>query len=116
MSLVCLRQRDIKSLVAYSSVVHIGGCIIGLFICSLSGFKGCVYIMIAHGLCSSGLFFIVNSIYERSLSRSLFISKGLLNILPRFRLGMFLLLRANIAAPPTINLVGELSLIICIVG
>lgn len=112
----CLRQRDIKSLVAYSSVVHIGGCIIGLFIFLNTGQKGCVYIIIAHGLCSSGLFFIVNRLYERVRRRSLLIRKGLINILPGFRLGWFLLLAANIAAPPTINLIGELDLIISIVG
>lgn len=81
-SLLCLRQLDIKSLVAYSSVVHIGICMAGLFSINFYGLTGSYVIMIGHGLCSSGLFFLVNVIYSCSGSRSLVINKGGINIMP----------------------------------
>ena len=69
-----------------------------------------------HGLCSSGLFCLANMVYERIRSRSLLISKGLLNFMPRIGLWWFLLRAGNIAAPPTLNLLGEVSLIIRVVS
>jgi len=69
-------------------------------------------IIIRHGLSSSGLFCIVNIYYERSGRRSLFINKGLLLVLPLFTLIMFMLCAANVSAPPTINLLSEILLII----
>lgn len=83
----CLRMIDIKLLVASSSVVHIRGCIGGLMIFSNLGVLGCLLMIVAHGLCSSGLFYLVNVAYERTHSRRIFISKGLINIVPG--LGLF---------------------------
>lgn len=82
-SLICLRQRDIKSLIAYSSVAHIGLVLCGLMLFSFWGLSGSVCLMIGHGLCSSGLFCLANISYERLGSRRLLISKGLLNFIPR---------------------------------
>nr|YP_009445862.1 NADH dehydrogenase subunit 4 [Eurythenes maldoror]ATX68770.1 NADH dehydrogenase subunit 4 [Eurythenes maldoror] len=115
-SLGCLRQMDMKLLVASSSVVHMGGCIGGLFVLSDVGYKGCVGMMVAHGLCSSGLFYIVNLVYERTHSRSMFISKGLLNLMPSMSLWWFLLVSVNMAAPPSINLLSEIMLIISLIS
>lgn len=84
--LVCLRHIDIKLLIASSSVVHMRMCIGGVFILSDWGYKGCLLVMLAHGLCSSGLFYLANLVYERTRSRSLFISKGFLRLMPRMRL------------------------------
>ena len=81
-SLICLRQFDIKSLVAYSSVAHIGLVISGILIINLSGIIGSLILILAHGLCSSGLFCLTNIVYERTSSRSLFINKGIINIIP----------------------------------
>lgn len=110
-SLICLRQRDIKSLVAYSSVAHIGIVIGGLITLSNWGITGSLAIIIAHGLCSSGLFCLVNINYERIFSRRLFLNKGFINILPRLSLIWFLLCSSNIAAPPSLNLLSEIFLI-----
>lgn len=110
-SLRCLRQTDIKSLIACSSVVHIRTCIGSLLIFSEWGKQGAVLIIIAHGLCSSGLFFLAGIIYNLTNSRRLLVNKGLLNIIPSIRLGWFLLLRCNIACPPTINLLSEIKII-----
>nr|YP_784041.1 NADH dehydrogenase subunit 4 [Scutigerella causeyae]ABF93309.1 NADH dehydrogenase subunit 4 [Scutigerella causeyae] len=110
-SLICLRQVDMKSLVAYSSVGHMGMVIGGLFSGNFLGLEGGFSMMIAHGLCSSGLFCSVNMIYERLMSRSLIVSKGLLEIFPSFSLGWFFLCVGNMAAPPSLNLVSEIMLI-----
>ena len=110
-SLVCLRQVDLKALIAYSSVAHIGIVLAGLITLSYWGSCGAYTLIIAHGLCSSGLFCLANISYERLGRRSLLINKGLLNFIPSLALWWFLLSSANIAAPPTLNLLGEISLL-----
>nr|YP_009564031.1 NADH dehydrogenase subunit 4 [Ombrastacoides huonensis]QAX91381.1 NADH dehydrogenase subunit 4 [Ombrastacoides huonensis] len=115
-SVMCLRQVDMKSLIAYSSVAHMGLVLGGLATSSLWGWTGAVVIMIGHGLCSSGLFCLANVVYERLGSRSLLIGKGLLNFMPSLGVWWFLLAVGNIAAPPTLNLLGEISLIMSLVS
>jgi len=108
---MCLRQIDLKSLIAYSSVAHIGLVIGGVITLTLWGLRGALTLMIAHGLCSSGLFCLANITYERLGSRSLLINRGLLHLIPRISLWWFLLRAGNIAAPPTLNLLGEITLL-----
>nr|AWV84558.1 NADH dehydrogenase subunit 4 [Anopheles funestus]AWV84571.1 NADH dehydrogenase subunit 4 [Anopheles funestus]AWV84883.1 NADH dehydrogenase subunit 4 [Anopheles funestus] len=115
-SLVCLRQTDLKALIAYSSVAHMGIVLSGLLTMSYWGLTGSYALMIAHGLCSSGLFCLANISYERMGSRSLLINKGLLNFMPSLSLWWFLLCSGNMAAPPTLNLLGEISLLNSIVA
>nr|UOU84988.1 NADH dehydrogenase subunit 4 [Chrysopilus cristatus] len=110
-SLVCLRQTDLKALIAYSSVAHMGIVLGGLMTMTYYGYCGSYTLMIAHGLCSSGLFCLANVSYERLGSRSLLINKGLLNFMPSMTLWWFLLCSGNMAAPPTLNLLGEISLL-----
>lgn len=110
-SLICLRQRDIKSLIAYSSVSHIGLVLGGIMTMNSWGFYGSLIIIISHGLCSSGLFCLANITYERLGRRRLFLNKGLINLIPRIALWWFLLCSSNIAAPPSFNLLGEIMLI-----
>lgn len=108
---ICCRLNDLKALVAYSSVAHIGLVICGVFTIYIWGYRGGLIIMISHGLASSGLFCMVNMYYERSRRRRIFINKGLIAILPLMSLFIFLLRAANIAAPPTVNLLSEIFLI-----
>nr|QDO72159.1 NADH dehydrogenase subunit 4 [Pandalus japonicus] len=115
-SLMCLRQTDIKSLIAYSSVAHMGLVLCGLMVFSWWGLGGAVTVMVGHGLCSSGLFCLANMAYERVGSRSLLLSKGLMNFMPSMALWWFLLSAGNMAAPPTLNLLGEISLILGVVS
>nr|YP_009002551.1 NADH dehydrogenase subunit 4 [Cherax dispar]CDL72641.1 NADH dehydrogenase subunit 4 [Cherax dispar] len=115
-SLMCLRQVDMKSLIAYSSVAHMGLVLGGLVSMSSWGLNGALVVMIGHGLCSSGLFCLANMAYERLGSRSLMISKGLLSFMPSMGLWWFVLVVGNMAAPPTLNLMGEISLIISVVS
>nr|AML26472.1 NADH dehydrogenase subunit 4 [Staphylinidae sp. BMNH 1274657] len=110
-SLICLRQSDIKSLIAYSSVAHMGLVLGGLMTYSIWGLYGSLSMMLAHGLCSSGLFCLANLSYERLGSRSLYLSKGMINIMPSLSLWWFLLCSSNMAAPPSFNLLGEIMLI-----
>ena len=109
--LICLCQVDLKSLIAYSSVAHIGIVLAGLITITCWGLGGSYVLIIAHGLCSSGLFCLANITYERLGSRRLFINKGLINLIPRICLWWFLLRSCNMAAPPRINLLGEISLL-----
>nr|AST10253.1 NADH dehydrogenase subunit 4 [Leucochrysa pretiosa] len=115
-SLLCLRQIDLKSLIAYSSVSHMSLVIAGIMTMNYWGFSGSYSLMIAHGLCSSGLFCLANMSYERTGSRSMFINKGLMNFMPSMCLWWFLLCSSNMAAPPSLNLLGEISLLNSIIS
>nr|YP_010626124.1 NADH dehydrogenase subunit 4 [Inocellia tibetana]WBK02948.1 NADH dehydrogenase subunit 4 [Inocellia tibetana] len=110
-SMVCLTQVDLKSLIAYSSVVHMGMMLIGLLTFNNWGMLGGLKLMIGHGLCSSGLFCLANMVYERSGSRSLLLNKGLLSLMPSLCLWWFLLSISNMASPISLNLLGEISLL-----
>nr|YP_009227479.1 NADH dehydrogenase subunit 4 [Parnara guttata]AFN21414.1 NADH dehydrogenase subunit 4 [Parnara guttata] len=111
-SLKCLSQIDIKSLIAYSSVAHMGMVIGGLMTMNYWGFIGSYLLMIGHGLCSSGLFCLANISYERLHSRSMMMSKGMISFMPSLSLWWFLLLSSSIgSSPPLLNLIGEISLI-----
>jgi len=111
-SLICLRQTDSKSLVAYSSVAHMALVLLGLTIGSLSGVLGALIIMIAHGLCSSGLFALVGISYRRMGTRRILLMRGALTLRPLFGFWWFVFRIANIAAPPTPNLVAEIYIFI----
>nr|AOY39547.1 NADH dehydrogenase subunit 4 [Scolytinae sp. BMNH 1040075] len=110
-SMVCIRQSDMKMLIAYSSVSHMGIVLAGILTYNLWGSWGALGLMIAHGLSSSGLFCIANLQYERTHSRSLYMNKGFINIMPSLSLWWFLLCSSNMSAPPSFNLVGEIILI-----
>uniref|UniRef100_UPI0030FE78F6 NADH dehydrogenase subunit 4 n=1 Tax=Citellophilus tesquorum TaxID=506900 RepID=UPI0030FE78F6 len=108
---ICLNQSDLKSMIAYSSVVHMGIVLGGVFSLKSWGIEGAYILMIAHGLCSSGMFCLANISYERLMSRSLVINKGLINLMPSMTLFWFLLSSSNMAAPPSMNLMGEIFII-----
>nr|QHN89112.1 NADH dehydrogenase subunit 4 [Hasora chromus] len=110
-SLKCFCQVDMKSLIAYSSVAHMGLVIGGIMTLNYWGYLGSYVLMIGHGLCSSGLFCLANINFERLNSRSLFLNKGMMSFMPSMSLWWFLLLSAAMAAPPTMNLLGEIMLI-----
>nr|YP_010996565.1 NADH dehydrogenase subunit 4 [Dasyhippus peipingensis]WPE03601.1 NADH dehydrogenase subunit 4 [Dasyhippus peipingensis] len=115
-SLICFRQVDLKSLIAYSSVAHMSMVIGGLMTMNWWGCMGSFSLMVGHGLCSSGLFCLSNIMYERLGSRSLLINKGMINFMPSMALWWFLFSSSNMAAPPSLNLVGELSLLNSIIS
>jgi len=111
LSIVCLSQRDMKVVIAYSSVVHIALIISSIISMFFWGFEGAIIIIIAHGVCSSGIFARANIIYDKSHSRRYILNKGYLNASPSFSLFWFILIVANFGGPFTYNLIGEIVLI-----
>nr|AFA45710.1 NADH dehydrogenase subunit 4 [Cercopithecus cephus ngottoensis]AFA45825.1 NADH dehydrogenase subunit 4 [Cercopithecus cephus ngottoensis] len=110
-SSICLRQTDLKSLIAYSSVSHMALVIVASLIQTPWSFSGAITLMIAHGLTSSMLFCLANSNYERTHSRIMMLSRGLQTLLPLMTFWWFAANLTNLALPPTINLVGELFVV-----
>nr|YP_537086.1 NADH dehydrogenase subunit 4 [Orbinia latreillii]AAX50148.1 NADH dehydrogenase subunit 4 [Orbinia latreillii] len=114
--LTCIRQPDLKALIAYSSVAHMALLTAGAMSNSLWGWEGALAMMLAHGLCSSALFAIANSTYETTQTRSLFLTKGMLSLFPAMTLWWFVLLAANLGAPPSLNLLSEIMLLTSILS
>nr|QPZ50387.1 NADH dehydrogenase subunit 4 [Trachypithecus phayrei] len=110
-SSTCLRQTDLKSLIAYSSVSHMALVIMASLIQTPWSFTGAIVLMIAHGLTSSMLFCLANSNYERTHSRIMLLSRGLQILLPLMAFWWFAANLTNLALPPTINLIGELLVV-----
>lgn len=108
--IVCFRQVDLKSLIAYSSIGHISLILAGAFSNTSWGWSGALILMLSHGFCSSALFALANYTYEKSHTRRLFLRKGILILLPLLAIWWFLFCIINIAAPPSINLLGEIMI------
>nr|YP_008593240.1 NADH dehydrogenase subunit 4 [Sepia lycidas]BAN81967.1 NADH dehydrogenase subunit 4 [Sepia lycidas] len=109
-AIICVGQSDIKSLIAYSSVGHMGLMLAGCMSKFMWGWEGAMLMMISHGFCSSGLFCLANMLYEKVKSRSLFLYSGMININSVMCMWWFLFCIANMGAPPFINLISEIML------
>lgn len=107
-SLACIRQVDIKRIIAYSSIAHMNLSMIGLFTNEVEGIMGGVYMMLSHGIVSGSLFSSVGMIYERYKTRVLKYYRGLSIMMPITGTIFMLLTLANIAIPGTSSYVGEL--------
>uniref|UniRef100_A0AAU6QG32 NADH-ubiquinone oxidoreductase chain 4 n=1 Tax=Prionospio multibranchiata TaxID=3050093 RepID=A0AAU6QG32_9ANNE len=110
-SFICIRQTDVKSLIAYSSVSHMGLATAGLMTNSTWGWQGAFSMLIAHGLCSSCMFALANISYETTQSRSMYVTKGMLALFPSMTFWWFSFSACNMAAPPSLNLASEIILI-----
>ena len=108
--IICIRQTDLKSLIAYSSVRHISILLSGTLISYNWSLLGILILIISHGLCSSALFIIVNVLYSSIHTRRIYLIKGILIIIPIFSFWWFILNIINIAAPPSINFIREFIL------
>nr|UAJ48153.1 NADH dehydrogenase subunit 4 [Metaphire posthuma] len=115
-SLICMRQTDLKSLIAYSSVGHMGLMVAGMNSNSNWGLQASLAMMIAHGLSSSALFVMANMNYEITSTRSLYMTKGLMVVMPTLTMWWFMFTASNMAAPPTINLLSEIMLMTSIMS
>nr|WDE84448.1 NADH dehydrogenase subunit 4 [Sphyrapicus varius] len=111
-SAICLRQTDLKALIAYSSVSHMGLVIAATMIQTHWSFSGAMILMISHGLTSSMLFCLANTNYERTHSRILLLTRGLQPLLPLMTTWWLLANLTNMALPPTTNLMAELTIMI----
>jgi len=107
-SLTTLRQTDLKRIVAYSSVAHMGVVTLGVFTPTSFGQEGAILIQLAHGLVSSGLFICVAILYDRYYTRVIRYYSGIAITMPLFSLWFFILTMSNIAVPGTSNFVGEI--------
>jgi len=111
-SLVALVQEDIKKLIAYSSVAHMGFVTMGLFTMNPQGVQGAMFLMISHGFVSGALFLCVGVIYDRMHTREISAYGGLVNRMPLYALVFMVFTMANVGLPGTAGFVGEfLSLV-----
>jgi len=111
-SFVTLKQIDIKRIIAYSSVSHMNVCILGLFSFHSLGIAGSIHLMIAHGLVSGGLFFLVGMLYNRYHTKLLKYYSGLVYTMPLFSFFLFVFIVGNISFPLTSNFIGEFLIIV----
>jgi len=108
---LCLRQSDLKSFVAYSSICHIGFGLSGIYSYSNYGLLGGLYMIIGHGFCSSCLFYVLYVLYKRFHSRRLFIIKGLNYVLPSLILSWFVFCIINMGVPPSFSFFSEILIL-----
>ncbi|MGY6645437.1 MAG: NADH-quinone oxidoreductase subunit M [Salinarimonas sp.] len=106
-SLVALMQEDMKKLIAYSSVAHMGFVTMGLFSLTPQGIEGAMFQMISHGLISGALFLCVGVIYDRMHTREIKAYGGLVNRMPLYGVAFLLFTMANVGLPGTSGFVGE---------
>jgi NADH-quinone oxidoreductase subunit M len=106
-SLVALVQRDMKKLIAYSSVAHMGFVTFGLFALNRQGIEGALIVMLSHGLVSGALFLVVGVIYDRMHTREIAAYGGLANNMPGYSLLFMLFAMAAVGLPGTSGFVGE---------
>jgi len=106
-SLVALAQEDMKKLIAYSSVAHMGYVTMGIFSANQQGIDGAIFQMISHGFISGALFLIVGVIYDRMHTREIDAYGGLVNRMPAYALIFLLFTMANVGLPGTSGFIGE---------
>jgi proton-translocating NADH-quinone oxidoreductase chain M len=107
-----IRQIDLKKIIAYASVSHMGFVILGLFASNLQGVIGSVFMMLSHGIVSGGLFFCIGCVYDRYKTRILRYYSGLISVMPIFSLCLFILILSNISFPGTSSFVGEFLILV----
>jgi len=110
-SIVALRQKDLKKLLAYSSLAHVGLIAAGSYTLTLDGFRGAVLQMIAHGFVVVGLFFAAEVIYRRFETREIGEMGGIRTQSPKFTSMFLILVLASVALPSTFNFVGEFTVL-----
>jgi NADH-quinone oxidoreductase subunit M len=111
-SLVALAQEDMKKLIAYSSVAHMGFVTIGVFTLTMQGLQGGIFQMLSHGIVSAALFLCVGVIYDRMHTREIDAYGGLVNRMPWYAFAFMVFTMANVGLPGTSGFVGELLTLI----
>jgi len=111
-SLVALAQSDMKKLIAYSSVAHMGFVTIGIFTMTEQGVAGAMFQMISHGLVSAALFFCVGVVYDRLHTREISAYGGVAAVMPRFAVFFMFMMLASVGLPGTSGFVGEMLVLV----
>nr|YP_011017600.1 NADH dehydrogenase subunit 4 [Bostrychia moritziana]WQF69400.1 NADH dehydrogenase subunit 4 [Bostrychia moritziana]WQF69423.1 NADH dehydrogenase subunit 4 [Bostrychia moritziana] len=110
-SLTTLRQIDLKKIIAYSSISHMGFVTLGIFSLSTIGLEGSIILMLSHGFVSSAMFFCVGVLYDRHKTRILKYYSGLTQVMPLFSVFFLFFSLANISFPTTSSFIGELLIL-----
>jgi len=111
-SLTTLRQVDLKKIIAYSSVAHMGICTLGIFSFNIQGIEGAILLMLGHGFVASALFLCVGMLYDRTKTRLVKYYGGLVHTMPMFSIVFFFFTLGNLGLPCTSNFVGEILVLI----
>ena len=111
-SLVALAQHDMKKLIAYSSVAHMGFVTIGAFTMTKQGIEGSIFVMLSHGVVSAALFIIVGVVYDRMHSREIDVYGGLVERMPSYALIFMIMMMASVGLPGTAGFVGEFLVLV----
>jgi len=111
-SLVALAQEDMKKLIAYSSVAHMGFVTVGVFTLNVQGIEGGIYQMLSHGIVSAALFLVVGVVYDRLHSRDIATYGGLVYRMPVYALGFMIFMLASVGLPGTGGFVGEILVLV----
>ncbi len=111
-SLVALAQTDMKKMIAYSSVAHMGFVTIGIFTMTEQGIAGAMFQMISHGLVSAALFFAVGVVYDRLHTREIDAYGGVADSMPRYAAFFMLMMLASVGLPGTSGFVGEFLVLV----
>lgn len=111
-SLVALAQEDMKKLIAYSSVAHMGFVTVGTFTLTVQGVEGAIYQMLSHGVVSAALFLIVGVVYDRIHSREIDMYGGLVERMPIYAITFMLFMLASVGLPGTGGFVGEILVLV----
>jgi NADH-quinone oxidoreductase subunit M len=111
-SLVALAQSDMKKLIAYSSVAHMGFVTIGIFTLTEQGIDGAMFQMISHGLVSAALFFCVGVVYDRLHTREIDAYGGVVDAMPRYAVFFMFMMLASVGLPGTSGFVGEMLVLV----
>jgi len=106
-SLVALAQEDMKKLIAYSSIAHMGFVTIGIFTLTMQGLQGGIFLMLSHGIVSAGLFLCVGVVYDRMHTHKIDVFSGLVNRMPLYAAVFMVFTLANVGLPGTSGFVGE---------
>ena len=115
-SLATIRQIDLKRVIAYSSIAHMNLIVLGLFSLNKQGIAGAIYLMVGHGIVSSGLFFCVGVLYDRYHTRLIRYYGGLATVMPWFALYFLIFTLANMSFPGTANFIGEFLIFVGLFG
>jgi NADH-quinone oxidoreductase subunit M len=113
---LALAQDDLKKLVAYSSISHMGFVTIGLFVLNVAGLKGSILQMFSHGIITGALFLLVGLVYERTHTRLISDYGGLMKVMPVYTTGLALFTLAAMALPGTSAFIGELLVLVGVFG
>jgi proton-translocating NADH-quinone oxidoreductase chain M len=111
-SVITFCQIDLKKLIAYSSVSHMGYVTVSIFTYDLQGVQGSIFLMLSHGIVSSLLFFLIGMLYDRYKTRTIFFFQSLYTYMPHFSLFFFVATLANVGFPGTISFVGEFLILV----